>query len=191
MSRVQTIRADLKVNPHEPKIKSVLLSFRLAHQFRVGPPLVRKVSLPYIVLYRLITEWVVEIMLCPRTTIGPGLTVHHGVGLVANDGSVIGSGEVLRQNVTNGRALAGGTSPVIKDLVTFGSGSMVLGRMAIGRGADIGAGAIVRIEEPDYGVIRLVKSRVFAPLKPSGFLESNARTVSSAAGFLAPRRDCK
>ena len=173
MSLVQTIRADFKANPHDSKAKFVLLGFRLAHQCRVGPPLVRVASLPYIVLYRLMTEWVIGIELRPRTTIGPGLTIYHGVGLVVNDGAVIGSGVVLRQNVTIGQALPGGPSPIIMDLVTFGAGSMVLGGVTIGRGADIGAGAIVTTDVPDYGVVRAVKSQVFPPLKPSGSLGLN------------------
>jgi serine O-acetyltransferase/putative colanic acid biosynthesis acetyltransferase WcaB len=163
MGLSKTMIADFKANPRDGKARLILVAFRLAHALRTGSATARILSVPYIIFYRLLTEWVMGVELRPRTSIGPGLTIYHGVGIVINDGAVIGSGVVLRQNVTIGQAVPGGPSPVIEDQVTFGAGAMVMGGVTIGKGANIGAGAIVTADVPPGGVARAAKARIYLP----------------------------
>lgn len=89
----------------------------------------------------------IEIM--PTTTIGPGLRIYHGTGLVVNSGAVIGARAVLRQGVTIGAREAGGRDfPVIGDGVEFGAYAQVFGDVRVGDGARIGSLSVVLSDVP-------------------------------------------
>jgi putative colanic acid biosynthesis acetyltransferase WcaB len=154
MSVISLMYADWLANPRDYKARFVLCTFRVAHALRTGNQMTRLVGIPFIVFYRMSTELVMGIELRPRTKVGPGLTIYHGVGLVVNDGAIIGRNVVLRHNVTIGQARPGGPSPRIGDRVVFGAGSMVLGGVTVGSGAQIGAGAIVTVDVPANGIAR-------------------------------------
>lgn len=94
-------------------------------------------------MYRIMTEIFLGLELRPKTRIGPGLAIHHGFGLVLNDGAWIGSGVTLRHGVTIGHSEIGGRCPVIMDHVDIGSNSILIGDITIGAAATIGAGAVV------------------------------------------------
>jgi len=89
------------------------------------------------------TEICLGFELRPKTRIGPGLAIHHGYGLVVNDGTWIGAGVTLRHGVTIGHSEIGGRCPVIMDRVDIGSSSILLGDISIAADAKIGAGAVV------------------------------------------------
>ena len=163
MGLFRTIASDFRANPRDPKARLILASFRIAHYCRSGPKALRILSVPYVAIYRLLTEWLLGVELRPRTRIGAGLTIYHGIGVVIHDQSVIGKGVVLRQNVTIGQAFPGGPSPVIEDFVTFGAGAMVFGGITVGEGADIGAGAIVTSNVPARGAARAGQAKIYPP----------------------------
>lgn len=82
------------------------------------------------------------------TTIGPGLTINHGYGLVINADSTIGSFVKLRHGVTIGNRGDGRGCPTIGNGVDFGVGASVLGEVCVGDGARIGSGAVVLADVP-------------------------------------------
>jgi serine acetyltransferase len=78
-----------------------------------------------------------------KTSVGPGLALRHGTGLVVHSCAVLGAGCLLRQGVTIGERRPDGKCPTIGDHVEFGAGAIVLGPVSVGRSSVIGAGAVV------------------------------------------------
>jgi len=85
-----------------------------------------------------------------RTFVGPGLCLQHGTGLVVHHTATIGAGCILRHGVTIGERPPRSGVPVFEDNVEVGVNAVILGPIKIGKGAVIGAGAIVLMSvEPD------------------------------------------
>jgi serine O-acetyltransferase len=101
-------------------------------------------------------------------TVAPGLAITHGWGLVVAPGTVIGRNVTLFHGVTLGtrdRIDDAGTRtnlgvPTIEDEVWIGPGACVLGPVHVGRGARIGAGAIVISDVPAGAVVVAGTARV-------------------------------
>lgn len=166
----RTIRTDLSVNARDPKAKMIVVLFRLAHYGRTTSRFTRIASVPYIVAYRVLVEGILGVELRPRTKIGPGLTIYHGIGTVINDGSTIGSFVTLRHGITIGQSKPGGPNPHIGDHVDIGAGAIILGGIKIGSHAKIGAGAIVVRDVPPYGVARAKPAEIYDPRNESNSL---------------------
>ena len=81
----------------------------------------------------------------PRSVeVGPGLRLAHGGrGTVVHYAARLGSGVILYHGVTIGVAQGDQPPPVIEDDVYLGAGCCVLGPVTVGRGATIGANAVV------------------------------------------------
>lgn len=86
----------------------------------------------------------------PGATIGRRLFIDHGTGVVIGETAIIGDDVTLYHGVT-----LGGTSlhkgkrhPTLEDGVIVGSGAQVLGPIVVGKGARIGANAVVLTEVP-------------------------------------------
>lgn len=143
---------DWAANSGNPKARLVLFLFRLATFVRKFPLPFLILAVPYLVFYRVIVEWVLCIELPWNTKIGPGLRLFHGMGLVVNDQSVIGSNVIVRHNTTIGvkETLPFGSrcAPVIGDDVDIGANVVILGPITIGSGARIGAGSVVVKDVP-------------------------------------------
>ena len=152
MNFVNTILNDINANRGNLKGGLVVFAFRFAHLFsecRRGILLpVWILSLPYLVLYRLVVEWIFGIELPQKTKVGSGLVIWHGQGIVINDCSILGKNIQLRHNVTIGNREYYGPCPVVEDDVDIGAGAFILGEIRIGKGAVIGAGAVVITDIP-------------------------------------------
>lgn len=84
-----------------------------------------------------------------NAVIGDGtLFPHHALGVVIHPDSVIGRRCVIRQNVTIGGRNEIDVLPRIDDDVSIGCGAIILGPIHIGKGAQIGAGAVVVEDVP-------------------------------------------
>ncbi|MBK4778741.1 MULTISPECIES: hypothetical protein [Streptococcus] len=81
----------------------------------------------------------------PRTVkIEPGISLFHPYGIMLNRNTVIGSGVIIRNNVTIGVKHQGEpTFAVIESGVDIGAGAKILGSVRIGRYCKIGANAVV------------------------------------------------
>ena len=86
----------------------------------------------------------------PGATIGEGLFIDHGMGVVIGETTEIGNNVTLYQNVTLGGTGkdVGKRHPTIGDNVVIGAGARVLGPFTVGEGAKIGASAVVLKEVP-------------------------------------------
>ena len=81
----------------------------------------------------------------PGATIGKGLFIDHGMGVVIGETAEIGDNVTLYHGVTLGGTGkdSGKRHPTIEDNVIIGTGAKVLGPIIIGKGAKIGANAVV------------------------------------------------
>lgn len=121
----------------------MLAFFRLCQVIRKWPGGLWIAGSPLLALYVLLVHWVLGIELDYKTSVGPGLCLRHGVGLVIHRNAVIGAGCTLRQGVTIGERRADGRCPVLEDGVEVGANAVVLGAIRIGRSSVIGAGSVV------------------------------------------------
>ncbi len=86
----------------------------------------------------------------PGAKIGRRLFIDHGIGVVIGETAEIGDDVTLYQGVTlGGTSLQRGKRhPTLDDDVIVGAGAKVLGAFTVGRGARIGANAVVLSEVP-------------------------------------------
>lgn len=81
----------------------------------------------------------------PKVKIGKNLFIDHGFGVVIGETCEIGNNVTIYQGVTLGGRSTKKVKrhPTIRDEVVIGAGAKILGPIVIGKGAKIGAGAIV------------------------------------------------
>ena len=86
----------------------------------------------------------------PGATIGKGLFIDHGMGVIIGETTIIGDDCTIYQGVTLGGTgkETGKRHPTLGNNVMVGSGAKVLGPFKVGDGAKIAAGAVVLKEVP-------------------------------------------
>jgi serine O-acetyltransferase len=91
----------------------------------------------------------------PGATIGEGLFIDHGMGVVIGETAEIGDDCHILQGVT-----LGGTSlhrakrhPTLRNNVVVGAGAKLIGAVEIGEHARIGAGSVVVSNVPSYATV--------------------------------------
>lgn len=143
---LRTCRADWRANPENTKIRFALLFFRVSNwSLHLAVPY-KALALPLRAFYKVVVGWVIGIDIPAETSIGPGLRIMHGTGLVVHGKSSIGSGCTLRQGVTigvKGVPKKWDGAPILGNSVDVGSAAQILGPIAVGDNATIGAGSIV------------------------------------------------
>lgn len=110
------IAADWSVNRGNLKARIALLLFRLVRRFWVQGGVLRIVGLPFFVVYRVMVDYFWGIELGWRVDVGPRLRIFHGIGLVVNPNTVIGSDCILRHCTTIGVKNTGG-APLASEIV--------------------------------------------------------------------------
>jgi len=121
-----------------------LLAHRAAHALlEANVPL-----LPRAIAY--LTRAVTGIEVHPAAVIGNEFFIDHGSGVVIGETAVIGNCVTLYQGVTLGGTgfQRGKRHPTLGDNVTVGSGAKLLGPIAVGDGAKIGANTVVVEDVP-------------------------------------------
>ena len=147
------IRRDIVANRGYPKSVVILLMFRLSHHLRTRRnPLTRILYIPTVLIYKLLSEWMLGVEIPAATKVGIGLRLRHGIGVVINPFVTIGDNVMIRQNVTLGNRYADDDVPVIGNDVEIGAGAIIIGRCIIGDRARIAAGAVVIHDVPPDGV---------------------------------------
>ena len=98
----------------------------------------------------------------PAATIGSGIFIDHGVGLVIGETTEIGDDCVLYQGVTLGGTGkdTGKRHPTLEEGVMVSAGAKVLGPVRIGEHSKIGAGSVVLKDVPPYSTVVGVPGRV-------------------------------
>jgi serine acetyltransferase len=143
------------VNKKNVKSFLILSMFRFGHAARSAPVHLTPLTLPYIVLYKIVTDVFLSINLPLSCEIGPAARIFHGYGLVIHWKTKIGSHVVLRHGVTIGMNSTFGAhrAPVIGNYVDIGAAAMILGNVTIGDRAVIGASAVVVKDVPEGAVV--------------------------------------
>jgi serine O-acetyltransferase len=121
-----------------------LLAHRAAHALdEAGVPL-----LPRLLAY--LTRAVTGVEIHPAARIGREFFIDHGSGVVIGETAEIGTRVTLYQGVTLGGTgfQRGKRHPTLGDNVTVGSGAKLLGPIAVGDGAKIGANTVVIEDVP-------------------------------------------
>ena len=98
----------------------------------------------------------------PGATIGKGLVIDHGSGVVIGETAEIGDNCTLYQGVTLGGTgkHTGKRHPTLGDNVMVGSGAKVLGPFKVGDGAKIASNAVVLEAVPENATAVGVPARV-------------------------------
>lgn len=164
-----TIKQDIKViferDPAARSTWEVILCYpgfhalffhRLAHRLWIN----RLLLLGRIVSH--IGRFFTGVEIHPGATIGKGLFIDHGMGVVIGETAEIGDNVTLYHGVT-----LGGTSwqkgkrhPTLEDNVVVGAGAKILGPFKVGRNSIIGAGSVVVKEVPPYSTVIGIPGRV-------------------------------
>ena len=121
-----------------------LLAHRFAHALLgAGVPIA-----PRVLAY--LTRSVTGIEIHPAAQIGREFFIDHGAGVVIGETAEIGKRVTLYQGVTLGGTgfQRGKRHPTLGDNVTVGSGAKLLGPIAVGDGAKIGANTVVIEDVP-------------------------------------------
>ncbi len=98
----------------------------------------------------------------PAVPVGRGVFVDHGTGLVVGETATIGNDVSILQGVTLGGTgkERGDRHPKVGDGVLLGAGAKVLGRVAVGRCAKVGAGSVVLRDVPPCATVAGIPARV-------------------------------
>jgi serine O-acetyltransferase len=126
-----------------------LLAHRVANALqRAGVPLLPRVIAA-------MARAVTGIEIHPAASIGDGLFIDHGMGVVIGETAEIGDDVTLYQGVTLGGTgfATGKRHPTVQDNVTIGSGAKLLGPITVGHGSKIGANTVVIHDVPPNSTV--------------------------------------
>ena len=168
MRLITYIKEELQViKERDPAIKSnmeiflypsfkVMIRYRMAHKL-------------YLKKHYFLARWISQraarktgIEIHPGATIGKGLFIDHGSGVIIGETTVIGNNVTLYQGVTLGGTGKGKGKrhPTLKDNVMVSAGAKILGSFTIGENAKIGAGSVVLEEVPPNCTVVGVPGRI-------------------------------
>ncbi|WP_225913871.1 serine O-acetyltransferase [Leptolyngbya ohadii] len=99
-----------------------------------------------------LTRFLTGIEIHPGATIGKGVFIDHGMGVVIGETAIVGDYCLIYQGVTLGGTgkETGKRHPTLGDHVVVGAGAKVLGNIHIGDYARVGAGSIVLRNVPAH-----------------------------------------
>jgi len=113
------------------------------------------------VLLKYVNRIVFSTVLPPSARVGRNVRFGYGgLGIVVHANAVIGDNVVISPNVVIGGRAGQREVPVIEDDVLIGAGACILGAVRIGRGAQIGANAVVLADVPAGAVAVGVPARI-------------------------------
>ena len=168
MGLISYIKEEIQVvRERDPAIKSnmevflypsfrVILRYRLAHKL-------------YIKKHYFLARWISQraarktgIEIHPGATIGRGLVIDHGMGVVIGETAIVEDDCHLYHGVT-----LGGTGkehkkrhPTLKKGAYVGSGAKCLGNITLGTYSRVGANAVVLQDVPDYATAVGMPARI-------------------------------
>lgn len=98
----------------------------------------------------------------PGARLGKNLFIDHGMGVVIGETAEVGQNVTMFHGVTLGGlgSEPGKRHPTVEDDVLIGAGAKILGPVRIGRGAKIGANAVVLKDVDPYATVVGVPGRV-------------------------------
>ena len=168
MGIISYIKEEIQVvRERDPAIKSnmevflypsfrVILRYRLAHKL-------------FLKKHYFLARWISQrgarktgIEIHPGATIGKGLFIDHGSGVIIGETTIIGDNVTLYQGVTLGGTgkEQGKRHPTLEDNVMVSAGAKILGSFTIGENSKIGAGSVVLEEVPPNCTVVGVPGRI-------------------------------
>jgi serine O-acetyltransferase len=133
-----------------------LFMYRVAHWlWHLGLPFIPR-------LISHLARFFTGIEIHPGATIGQGVFIDHGMGVVIGETAIIGDYVLLYQGVTLGGTgkESGKRHPTLGNNVVIGAGAKVLGNIYIGHNVRIGAGSVVLREVPSDCTVVGVPGRI-------------------------------
>ena len=168
MGMIDYIKDEIQVvRERDPAIKSnmevflypsfkAILHYRVAHKF-------------YMKKHYFFARWISQravrktgIEIHPGATIGKGLFIDHGSGVIIGETAELGNNVTLYQGVTLGGTgkESGKRHPTLEDNVMVSAGAKILGSFRIGENSKIGAGSVVLKEVPANCTVVGVPGRI-------------------------------
>lgn len=98
----------------------------------------------------------------PGATVGCGVFIDHGMGVVIGETAIVGDYALIYQGVTLGGTgkESGKRHPTLGENVVVGAGAKVLGNIQVGHNVRIGAGSVVLREVPSDCTVVGVPGRI-------------------------------
>ena len=168
MGILSYVKEELQViKERDPAIKSnmevflypsfkVIMSYRVAHKL-------------YLKKHYFLARWISQravrktgIEIHPGATIGKGLFIDHGSGVIIGETAILGNNVTLYQGVTLGGTgkEKGKRHPTLEDNVMVSAGAKVIGSFTVGKNSKIGAGSVVIEEVPPNCTVVGVPGRI-------------------------------
>ncbi len=169
MSFFARLRKDIRVvferDPAARSVLEVIFCYQGLHAIwlhRISHVLYQK---GWVLFPRMISNFgrfLTGIEIHPGATIGEGLFIDHGTGIVIGETAELGKNVTLYQGVTLGGTgkEKGKRHPTIGNNVVVASGAKVLGSFSVGDHAKIGAGSVVLKEVPAYATVVGIPGKV-------------------------------
>ena len=169
MSFFSRLRKDIRVvferDPAARSVLEVLFCYSGLHAIwfhRISHKLYKR---GWILIPRMISNlgrFLTGIEIHPGATIGEGLFIDHGTGIVIGETAEIGKNVTLYQGVTLGGTgkEKGKRHPTIGNNVVVASGAKVLGSFTVGDHAKICAGSVVLKPVPAYATVVGIPGRI-------------------------------
>lgn len=168
MNLIEYVKEEIQViKERDPAIKTTMevflypsfhaiLRYRIAHWFFVR----KRYFIARWISQRAVRKTGIEIH--PGATIGKGLFIDHGHGVVIGETCEIGDNVTLYQGVTLGGTgkETGKRHPTVGNDVMISAGAKILGSFRIGDDAKIGAGSVVLQEVPPGATVVGIPGRV-------------------------------
>ncbi len=122
----------------------------------------------------------------PGATIGQGVFIDHGMGVVIGETAIVGDYALIYQGVTLGGTgkECGKRHPTLGENVVVGAGAKVLGNLQIGNNVRIGAGSVVLRDVPSDCTVVGIPGRIVYrsgervdPLEHGSLPDSEAQVI--------------
>lgn len=144
-----------------PSIHALII-YRISHRF-YGKKLY--------FLARLVSQigrFLTGIEIHPGATIGRRLFIDHGMGVVIGETAEVGDDVTIYHGVTLGGTGKdkGKRHPTVRDKVTIGAGSKLLGPIEVGEGVKVGANSVVLVNVPKGSTAVGVPARIISKVAP-------------------------
>lgn len=129
---------------------------RFAHWlYNIGIPFI-----PRLVSH--LARFLTGIEIHPGATLGKGIFIDHGMGVVIGETAIVGDYALIYQGVTLGGTgkESGKRHPTLGENVVVGAGAKVLGNLQIGSNVRIGAGSVVLRDVPSDCTVVGIPGRI-------------------------------
>ncbi|MEG4837422.1 serine O-acetyltransferase [Microcoleus sp. B9-D4] len=126
------------------------------------------VGLPFVPrLISQLSRFLTGIEIHPGATIGRGVFIDHGMGVVIGETAIVGDYAVIYQGATIGGTgkEIGKRHPTLGENVVVGAGAKVLGNIQIGNNVRIGAGSVVLRDVPSDCTVVGIPGRIICRKK--------------------------